>query len=285
MRLLKFKQVDVFTRVPFSGNPVAVVLQGEGLSTRQMQNIAAWTNLSETTFVLPPSSTAADYLLRIFTPRMELPFAGHPTIGSAHAVLEAGIVKAKSGRLRQECGAGILDLQVDGKTIWLDSPSTTETALAESDFRVLERSLGAKTQGTPRIINVGPRWLVAELANADAVAALVPDLQVMTDLSNRLSIGGVTVYGASSDGESALHVRSFAPAHGIPEDPVCGSGNISVAAYIAKTGQTGRVGASYVARQGMQLGRDGRVSVRIQGEKIFLGGSAVTCVDGTIRTE
>ena len=152
-------------------------------------------------------------------------------------------------------------------------------------MRILEASLGAKTQGTPRIINVGPRWLVAELANADAVAALVPDMQVMTDLSNRLSIGGVTVYGASSDGESALHVRSFAPAHGIPEDPVCGSGNISVAAYIAKTGQTGRVGASYIARQGMQLGRNGRVSVRIEGEKIYLGGSAVTCVDGTIRLD
>ena len=284
MRLLKFKQVDVFTRVPFSGNPVAVVLEGEGLSTAQMQNIAAWTNLSETTFVLPPSSTAADYLLRIFTPRMELPFAGHPTIGSAHAVLEAGIVKAKSGRLRQECGAGILDLQVDGDTIWLDSPAATETPLTDSDFKGLEASLRAKTQGTPRIINVGPRWLVAELANADAVAALVPDMQAMTDLSNRLSIGGVTVYGASADGQSALHVRSFAPAHGIPEDPVCGSGNISVAAYIVKTGQTARVGASYVARQGMQLGRDGRVSVRIEGEKIYLGGSAVTCVEGSLRS-
>ena len=285
MSQVSYKQVDVFTRVPFAGNPVAVVLDGAGLNTRQMQGIAAWTNLSETTFVLPPSSGAADYRLRIFTPRAELPFAGHPTIGSAHAVLEAGIVKSKSGRLRQECGAGVLDLQVEGETIWLDSPATTETALAESEFRILEASLGAKTQGTPRIINVGPRWLVAELANADAVAALVPDMQVMTDLSNRLSIGGVTVYGASSDGESALHVRSFAPAHGIPEDPVCGSGNISVAAYIAKTGQTGRVGASYVARQGMQLGRDGRVSVRIEGEKIYLGGSAVTCVDGTIRLD
>ncbi len=284
MRLLKFKQVDVFTRVPFSGNPVAVVLEGEGLSTAQMQNIAAWTNLSETTFVLPPSSTAADYLLRIFTPRMELPFAGHPTIGSAHAVLEAGIVKAKSGRLRQECGAGILDLQVQGDTIWLDSPAATETPLNDSDFEGLEASLRAKTQGTPRIINVGPRWLVAELANADAVAALVPDMQAMTDLSNRLSIGGVTVYGASADGQSALHVRSFAPAHGIPEDPVCGSGNISVAAYIKATGQTGRVGAGYVARQGMQLGRDGRISVRIEGEKIYLGGSAVTCVEGSLRS-
>ena len=132
MRLIQFKQVDVFTRVPFAGNPVAVVLDGGGLTTAQMQGIAAWTNLSETTFVLPPSSATADYLLRIFTPRMELPFAGHPTIGSAHAVLEAGIVKAKAGRVRQECGAGIHDLQVEGDTIWLDSPAATETPLGES---------------------------------------------------------------------------------------------------------------------------------------------------------
>ncbi len=283
MRLLKFKQVDVFTRVPFFGNPVAVVLEGAGLSSAQMQHIAAWTNLSETTFVLPPSSAAADYLLRIFTPHAELPFAGHPTIGSAHAVLEAGIAKAKGGRLRQECGAGILELQVDGDMLWLDSPPATETRLGDADFGVLEKSLRAKVQGKPRIINVGPRWLVAELSSADAVAALVPDMQIMTELSNRLSIGGVTVYGASGDGQSAIHVRSFAPAHGIAEDPVCGSGNISVAAYLVKTGQAGRMGGNYVARQGMQLGRDGRVSVRIEGDKIYLGGSAVTCVEGSLR--
>jgi|CXWL01.1.fsa_nt_gi PhzF family phenazine biosynthesis protein len=284
MRLLRFKQVDVFTRVPFAGNPVAVVLEGEGLTTAQMQGFAAWTNLSETTFVLRPSSTAADYLLRIFTPRMELPFAGHPTIGSAHAVLEAGIVKAESGRLRQECGAGILDLQVEGDTIWLDSPPATATPLSESDLFLLERSLKSEIRQEPVIINVGPRWLVAELADADAVAALEPDMQIMTELSNRLSIGGVTVFGASSDGRSALHVRSFAPAHGIPEDPVCGSGNISVAAYLRMSGQAGRFGARYVARQGMQLGRDGQVSIRFENGKIFLGGSAVTCVEGSVRS-
>ena len=283
MKTVRFKQVDVFTRVPFRGNPVAVVLQGNEFSTEEMQRIAAWTNLSETTFVLPPSSPAADYLLRIFTPRMELPFAGHPTIGSAHAVLEAGIVKPKAGRLRQECGVGILDLLVDGDTIWLDSPAATETPLIDFDFKVLEASLRAKTQGTPRIINVGPRWLVAELANADTVAALVPDMQIMTELSNRLSIGGVTVYGAASDGKSAIHVRSFAPAHGIVEDPVCGSGNISVAAYLTMTGQGSRFGERYTARQGMQLGRDGQVSIRFENGKIFLGGSAVTCVDGSLR--
>ncbi len=283
MKTVRFKQVDVFTQVPFRGNPVAVVLQGNEFSMEEMQRIAAWTNLSETTFVLPSSSPAADYLLRIFTPRMELPFAGHPTIGSAHAVLEAGIVKPKAGRLRQECGVGILDLQVEGDTIWLDSPPATNTPLSESDLLFLGKSLKKEIRQKPLIINVGPRWLVAELANADAVAALVPDMQIMTELSNRLSIGGVTVYGAASDGKSAIHVRSFAPAHGIPEDPVCGSGNISVAAYLTMTGQGSRFGERYTARQGMQLGRDGQVSIRLGNGKIFLGGSAVTCVEGSLR--
>jgi len=280
---VRFKQVDVFTRVPFLGNPVAVVLQGKDLSTAEMLRIAAWTNLSETTFVLPPSSPAADYRLRIFTPRAELPFAGHPTIGSAHAVIEAGIVAPKAGRLRQECGVGILDLQVDGETLWLDAPPATDTLLGESDTDVLGRSLKSSVQGAPRIINVGPRWLVAELADASAVGALAPDMPSVAELSDKLSIGGITVYGASGDGQSAIHVRSFAPAHGIAEDPVCGSGNICVAAYLMKTGQAQRMGERYTARQGMQLGRDGRVSIRIEGGKIFLGGSAVTCMDGSLR--
>ena len=283
MHSLKFRQVDVFTRIPFFGNPVAVVLESQDLSGEDMQRIAAWTNLSETTFVLPPSSAAADYRLRIFTPRAELPFAGHPTIGSAHAVIEAGIVQPKAGKLRQECGVGILDLQVDGETLWLDSPRATNTLLGEADAEVLEKSLESSVQGAPRIINVGPRWLVAELADANAVGALAPDMQRVAELSIRLSIGGVTVFGAAGDGESAIHVRSFAPAHGIAEDPVCGSGNISVAAYLMAAGQGSRFGDRYVARQGMQLGRDGRVSIRFAGEKIYLGGSAVTCMDGSLR--
>jgi PhzF family phenazine biosynthesis protein len=281
VKSVRFKQVDVFTAVPFKGNPVAVVLDSQDLETGQMQQIARWTNLSETTFVLP--STAADYRLRIFTPRHELPFAGHPTIGSAHAVLEAGIAKPANGKLRQECGAGILGLQVDGDTLWLESPQSTETPVSESDFVMLKKSLNASIKGTPLVINVGPRWLVAELTGAEAVADLAPDMQSLADLSNRLSIGGVTVYGASNDGCSAVHVRSFAPAHGIPEDPVCGSGNISVAAYLEKTGQGQRFGARYVARQGMQLGRDGQVSIRFEAGKILLGGSAVTCVEGSLR--
>jgi PhzF family phenazine biosynthesis protein len=285
VKSVRFKQVDVFTRVPYRGNPVAVVLQGNGISDADMQRIAAWTNLSETTFVLPPSSPGADYRLRIFTPRAELPFAGHPTIGSAHAVLEGGIAKPSNGKLRQECGVGVLDLQVDGDTLWLDSPAATDTALERFDLEILKKSLGSKVQGSPCIINVGPRWLVAELADAGTVDALTPDMQILTELSNRLSIGGVTVYGAANNGKSAMHVRSFAPAHGIAEDPVCGSGNISVAAYLQKSGQRQRFGDRYVARQGMQMGRDGQVSIRFDGKKILLGGSAVTCVEGSLRLD
>lgn len=250
-----------------------------------MQRIAAWTNLSETTFVLPPSSAAADYRLRIFTPRAELPFAGHPTIGSAHAVLEAGIVKPKAGKLRQECGVGILELAVDGDLLWLGAPAATDTRIEDADIAWMEKALGARSVGTPFIINVGPGWLVADLGSADKVATVNPEMQSLAALSNKFSIGGVTVYGASGDGHSALHVRSFAPAHGIAEDPVCGSGNISVAAYLMKTGQAERVGERYTARQGMQLGRDGRVSIRIESGKIFLGGSAVTCIEGSLRVD
>ena len=280
MAARRFKQVDVFTKVPFRGNPVAVVLESGGLSAEDMQRIAAWTNLSETTFVLPPTSREADYKLRIFTPRAELPFAGHPTIGSAHAVIEAGVVRPKGGRLRQECGAGILDMEVEGQTIWLDAPPATDAPVDAADLGLLEKILGAKSAGVPRIMNVGPRWLVADLGDAGKVAALAPDMAALAELSNRLSIGGVTVYGAATDGRSAVHVRSFAPAHGIPEDPVCGSGNISVAAYLMNTGQGG---ANYLARQGMQMGRDGEVSIRYSGRKIFLGGSAVTCVEGSLQ--
>jgi PhzF family phenazine biosynthesis protein len=282
MTIRKFKQVDVFTRRPFAGNPVAVVLDCGGLSTEDMQRIAAWTNLSETTFVLPPTAPGADYRLRIFTPRAELPFAGHPTIGSAHAVLEAGLVKPKNGRLKQECGAGVLELQVEGDTLWLDSPKATESGFA--DVAVLEKVLGERTKGKPAIVNVGPRWLIAELADAQAVGKLAPDMAALAALSVKLEIGGVTVYGAAGDGRSAIHVRSFAPAHGIPEDPVCGSGNISVAAYLQMSGQAKRFGERYVARQGMQLGRDGEVSIRYADGRILLGGSAVTCVEGTLRS-
>lgn len=271
MATLQFKQVDVFTDRPFLGNPVAVVIGAERLDTETMQRIAGWTNLSETTFLL--KSESADYRLRIFTPRQELPFAGHPTIGSAHAAIEAGFVPKKKS-LKQECGAGLIDLSVEDDGIFLRGPQARV-----SDVR---KTLPFATKLLR--IDVGPIWVVGEVADAGKLAALQPDMAALTGFSHDVEATGVTLFAASNERQSAIHVRSFAPAHGIPEDPVCGSGNLSVATYLKQTNQTKRFGESYVARQGMQMGRNGRVSVRIEDDGIRIGGCAVTCVEGKITT-
>lgn len=290
MKSRAFKQVDVFTRVPYLGNPVAVVLEGEGLSDAQMQGIARWTNLSETTFVLAPRAAEADYRLRIFTPQAEIPFAGHPTLGSAHAVLEAGIARPRDGRLRQECGAGLVTVAVeaaDEARLWLASPPVAVSAVAGSQLAALEQALGdaIERDPPPQIVNVGPIWLVVQLADARRVAALCPDLSALTALSRTLGVTGIVTFAPSDDGVSQIHLRAFAPAHGIPEDPVCGSGNIGVAAFLARTGWIARNGQRYRARQGMQLGRDGRIGLRVDESdgQIWLGGDAVTCVDGSLQ--
>ena len=264
---MKFKQVDVFTDRPFLGNPVAVVIGAEGLDTAAMQRIAGWTNLSETTFLL--KSERADYRLRIFTPRQELPFAGHPTIGSAHAALEAGFIK-KSKKLVQDCGAGLIALSVeDDGRIFLRGPQPKIQPL-DTTIPSVPLAPGSRVLK----IDVGPVWVVGEMTDAAALAALKPDMTALAEWSNAIGATGATIFAPATD--SAIHVRSFAPAHAVPEDPVCGSGNLSVAHYVQK-----RFGASYVSRQGMQLGRDGRVYVRFT-DAVEIGGHAVTCVDGSI---
>jgi len=273
MSTLPFKQVDVFTARPFHGNPVAVVIGADALDTPAMQRIAAWTNLSETTFLLPPTAPGASYRLRIFTPRQELPFAGHPTVGSAHAALESGYAKLVDGRLRQECGAGVLDLTVEGARIYVRAPEPKTASVAAPLFGAA-RALR---------VDVGPVWIVVDLGRAQAVDALAPDMPAIEALSNALHATGITVFGRSGNPATPLHVRSFAPAHGVPEDPVCGSGNIAVAAFLRETGLLQEFGQSYTARQGMQVGRDGRVQVRVSADSIQIGGEAVTCVDGTLR--
>lgn len=290
LRPLTFKQVDVFTQKPFWGNPVAVALGAEKLTRNEMQRIAAWMNLSETTFVLPPSSHAADYRLRIFSPKQELPFAGHPTIGSAHAVIESGFAAPRDGKLRQECLAGILDLSIEesalGRKIMVEAPPAKISAVDEVAAKILSRGLGAPfATGTPPLrVDVGVVWLVANMGDAGIVASLKPDLNILRALSSEIEVTGVTVFGKARDGVSALHLRSFAPAQGIPEDPVCGSGNASVAAFLIQHGLLSEFGSAYSARQGMQVGRDGQVSVCIDGGSIRIGGYAVTCVDGSLRT-
>lgn len=265
----QFKQVDVFTDKPFLGNPVAVVLGADSLETEAMQRIARWTHLSETTFVL--KSAVADYRLRIFTPSMELPFAGHPTIGSAHAALEWGVV-AKS-RLKQECGAGLIDLSVEDGKIFLKGPQAKVAAL--------DAIPGIETVSKPEKVDVGPVWVIGEVKDARALAALKPDMAALAAWSEKVGATGVTLFAKSDDCVARIHVRSFAPLHGIPEDPVCGSGNLSVAAFLKGRGALAP-GEAYVARQGAQLGRDGRIFVRVEADGIRIGGHAVTCVDGQI---
>jgi PhzF family phenazine biosynthesis protein len=274
MTQLPFKQVDVFTAKPFFGNPVAVVIGANGLNTVAMQRIAAWTNLSETTFLLAPTVTGASYKLRIFTPRQELPFAGHPTVGSAHAALESGFAKAAGGKLKQECGAGVLDLAVEDGRIFVTAPQPKVQAVDTTLFH-----------GTSMRVDVGPVWIVADLGHADAVDSLTPDMAAIAQMSRALGATGATVFGRTGNASAPIHVRSFAPAHGIPEDPVCGSGNISVAAYLRETGLLKEFGPNYTARQGMQVGRDGRVQVRVGADAIQIGGEAVTCVNGKLRVD
>jgi PhzF family phenazine biosynthesis protein len=271
-----FKQVDVFTAVALKGNPVAVILDAQGLSAEQMQAIANWTNLSETTFVTAATDPAADYAVRIFTPKSELPFAGHPTLGTAHAVIEAGLAKLRDGKIIQQCAAGLVEVSQAGNGLSFRLPRYSYEDAPDADQ--LFRALGdGAISGQPQIVNVGPRWVIAELASVETIEKLSPDLPMLADYDRKHGTTGMTVFASGDDGN--IMVRSFAPADGIAEDPVCGSGNAAVAAYRLGLGAIG-AGSGYTASQGRQVGRDGVVLVNIQGDRVHVGGECVTVVDG-----
>ena len=273
-----FKQVDVFTAIAFKGNPVAVILDSEGLSAEAMQAIANWTNLSETTFVAPPTDPAADYAVRIFTPRNELPFAGHPTLGTAHAVIEAGIASPRDGRIVQQCAVGLVE--IDRTQSGLSFRLPRYAAGDASEPELLRTAIGqGLVRAAPQILDVGPRWVIAEIATMADVVTLTPDLAALADYDRRHGTTGLTVYAGKPEGD--IIVRSFAPADGIAEDPVCGSGNGAVAAYRLLAGQISG-NSRYIASQGRQVGRDGEVRVRIEGDAIHIGGDCVTVIDGVI---
>jgi PhzF family phenazine biosynthesis protein len=283
-----FKTVDVFTATPFLGNPLAVVFDADDLSTAQMQRIANWTNLSETTFVLRPSDTSADYRVRIFTPRAELPFAGHPTIGTAHALLEAGVIAPHDGVLVQESAAGLVRLDVSmaengSRWIGFELPAATVTPLDGAQTEALARILGTPLAGIapPCLVDAGTRWVVAQLPDARAVLAAAPDLGRMKAHDAAAANTGVIVFGPhAADSAARIEVRAFAPAHGVDEDPVCGSGNGSIAAYLRHTGQADAFGRDFLSSQGAAVGRAGILRLTIGPDAIRVGGNAVTCVDG-----
>ncbi|MGB9038994.1 MAG: PhzF family phenazine biosynthesis protein [Acinetobacter calcoaceticus] len=288
MSVVAFKQVDVFTSQAFKGNPVAVIMDASTLTSEQMQAIANWTNLSETTFVLPPTDSQADYQVRIFTPQNELPFAGHPTIGTAHALLEAGLITAKEGKLVQQCGAGLVALTVSELNhISFELPQPKITPLDTKQTQKLAEILKCQidTQWNAALVDVGARWVVLQAVNAEAVLATQPDFAALKQHDLEMKVGGATVYGFyENNGEQKhIEVRSFAPSIGINEDPVCGSGNGSVASFIRYHGILPAQNDQVLSSQGRVLGRDGKLQLNLYQDKILVGGSAVTCIDGTIK--
>jgi PhzF family phenazine biosynthesis protein len=269
-----FSQVDVFSAQPFLGNPVAVVHDADGISDDDMAAFARWTNLSETTFLMRPTTDEADYRLRIFTPGVELPFAGHPTIGSAHAWLEAGGVPRTDGQLVQECGAGLVRLRRGERLAFAGPPFVRSGEVSEKDRERIVRALRIDPSQVVDLewIDNGPGWVGVLLDSADDVLAIRPDWSAAAGMD-------IGVVGRYPDGsECAVEIRAFCPEMGISEDPVTGSLNAGVAQWLAGD----RLPASYVASQGTVLGRRGRVYVEKVGDTVWVGGDARTSIAGTV---
>jgi len=284
-----FSQVDVFTAEPFRGNPLAVVHDGNGLSTDQMQRFANWTNLSETTFIVPPTDPKADYRTRIFTPDVELPFAGHPTIGTCHVWLEAGGTPKTDGFVVQQCGAGLITLrQADGRLAFAAPPLTRSGPVDEADIVRACRVLGVERSDIvdAQWADNGPGWLAVMLDSAGAVLALEPDFAAgeASDIGvvgpHPLGVVGPHDDASGTDG-AAIEVRAFFRSGGQPvEDPVTGSLNAALAQWLLPDG---RLDAPYVAAQGTAIGRAGRVYVDAADGEIWVGGHTVVVVDGQVR--
>jgi PhzF family phenazine biosynthesis protein len=273
----RFAQVDVFTTEAYRGNPVAVVLDAEGLDGDAMQRIARWTNLSETTFVLPPDELTADYRVRIFTPDTELPFAGHPTLGTCHAWSASGGVPHEADVVVQSCGVGLVPVRRDGARLAFAAPPLVRSGpLDDAELDVVVTALGIDHADVVDAswVDNGPGWAAVLLEDADAVLAVTPDFG-----GRDLDIG---VAGPHAPGSACqLEVRAFFPAGGrATEDPVTGSLNASLAQWLLGAG---RITAPYVASQGTALGRLGRVHVDQDPDgQVWVGGGTTTCIDGVV---
>ena len=299
-----FKQVDVFTDTPYLGNPLAVVLDGSGLSDAEMASFARWTNLSETTFLLPPTQPEADYRVRIFTPISELPFAGHPTLGSCHAWLEAGGKPKKLGLVVQESAVGLVRIQQKASTLAFAAPALKRSAISASKLAQVAGALGISSQQiiAAQQLNNGAEWLGLLLDSTDTVLQITPNYITLKNLRVDVGLAGVYAalpatqliakssrearafsaqaasFGAHAEPETAdIEVRAFMQSC---EDPVTGSLNASLAQWLIEDGY---LPESYTASQGMCLDRAGRVNIeRDASGQIWVGGSVVTCIDGMV---
>jgi PhzF family phenazine biosynthesis protein len=267
-----FAQVDVFSAVPYKGNPLAVVHGADALTDAQMAAFANWTNLSETAFLLQPTDSTADYRVRIFTPADELPFAGHPTLGACHAWLAAGGTP-KGAEIVQECEIGLIRIRHKNGRLAFAAPPATLEEIDEATRAQVAASLRVNPTAilaTQRLAK-NPGWIAALFASREEVLALQPDFAAMGDLK----VGIV----APAQGEADFEVRGFAPHLGVGEDPVTGSLNAGLARWLIGTG---RAPARYTAAQGTAIGRAGRIYLEQEGADIWVGGDCVTCITGDV---
>lgn len=280
-----FAQVDVFTATPYLGNPVAVVLDGTSLSAQEMQGFTDWTHLSEATFVLPPTHPEADYALRIFCPGRELPFAGHPTLGSCHAWLEAGGVP-HGAEVVQECAVGLVRIRRDGQRLAFAAPPLRRSGpLPEDEVARIALGLGVTRQDILHHAwcDNGPQWRGVMLASAEKVLALQPNAQILAGMEVGVVAPLETPFQLGpQDPAEAFEVRAFFPGNaGLTEDPVTGSLNAALGQWMIGAGLAP---AHYVARQGTAMGRAGRVHVQQDAHgQVWVGGASVVCIQGQVK--
>jgi PhzF family phenazine biosynthesis protein len=295
-----FKQVDVFTSTPYLGNPLAVVLDGRDIDDHAMRRFAKWTHLSETTFLLPPTDPAADYRVRIFTPGGELPFAGHPTLGSCHAWLQAGGRPKSEGRIVQQCGVGLVQIRVEGQRLAFAAPPLQRRAPSPTVLARVAAALGLKAPQivAAQLLDNGPLWLGLLLRDAETVLSINPDHRSLAELGQKVGVAGIPAadeeqpaliarssrearaFNPPLDSTIGLEVRAFAAPLGVEEDPVTGSLNASLAQWLIADGH---LPDRYLAAQGQCLGRAGRVHVARDADgQVWVGGDSVTCIDGTV---
>jgi PhzF family phenazine biosynthesis protein len=273
----RFRQVDVFGSAAYRGNPVAVVIDGEGLDEEARAAFTRWTNLSEATFILPPRDPRADYRVRIFTAGRELPFAGHPTLGSAHAWIEAGGVPATAGTVVQECGAGVIDIRHrDGRLAFAAPPLRRDGPVAAdlADRIVAGLRVAPEKVRAMQWVDNGPGWIGVLLDSARSALELEIDKATLAGLD----VGVIAPHPAG--GPADFEVRAFFTGDGMLEDPVTGSLNASLAQWLIGDGTAP---PRYRARQGTVLGRSGIVDIEQEGDRIWVGGACITCIEGSVR--
>lgn len=286
--MLRYLHLDVFAATLGGGNHLGVVIGAEDWSGEAMQRFARWTALVETTFLLPPTDPKASYRVRIFTPHKEIPFAGHPSIGSAHAALECGLAKPRDGLLWQECGAGVLPIRIGGhgasRELLLKSPGERVLETGHTAHPLLPAALAGIELGVlpPALVDGGRRWWLAEIADEASLRAWQPDHAAIGALARASDSMGLCAFARARGSDYQLAVRALPAGVGIVEDPASGAANGLIAAYIAHAEPQGTLARGYHVSQGREIGHDARLVVQIDGNITWVGGRSHTVVDGSL---